>query len=111
MPIRSSWRRNARQRTDICGCPLFQEDIANALLAQSAPLLPGSATLFSYVQNVDQHPRPRHGELAADQNDVIFPGLELSASLTYADGRIAKDTAFAAAVNKRIPASFPNCPR
>ena len=32
-----------------------------------------------------------------------FPGLELMGSLTAADGRIGKDTAFAAAVDKFIP--------
>ena len=40
---------------------LFREDIANALLSQTAPLLPGSTTLFSFVQNVDPHPRSGRG--------------------------------------------------
>jgi iron complex outermembrane receptor protein len=62
----------------------------------------GSTTLYSYVQNVD-HTRVQGFELYADQNDVMIPGLELTGSLTYADGRITKDTAFAKAVNKFIP--------
>ena len=81
---------------------LFQQDIANALLSQLAPLVAGSTTLFSYVQNVDQV-RVRGFELVADQYDVIIPGLELSGSVTYSDGRTNKDTAFAAAVNKFVP--------
>ncbi len=81
---------------------LFREDISDALLSQSAPLVPGSTTLFSYVQNVDRD-RTEGVELVADQNDVVLDGLELSGSLTYANGRIVKDSAFAAAVGKFIP--------
>src|SRR6185312_13425009 len=33
---------------------LFQEDISDALLSQSAPLIAGSTTLYKYVQNVDR---------------------------------------------------------
>lgn len=81
---------------------LFQENVSNALLSQSAPLLPGSGTLFSFVQNVDRT-RARGIELLADQNDVFIPGLELMGNLTAVDGRIVRDNAFAAAVNKLIP--------
>ncbi|HEY7979727.1 MAG TPA: TonB-dependent receptor [Rhizomicrobium sp.] len=80
----------------------FQEDITHALLSQTAPLLPGSNTLFSFVQNVD-HTRVRGIEFVADRNDVLFDGLELSGSLTFADGRVVKDTVFAKATNKFIP--------
>jgi iron complex outermembrane receptor protein len=81
---------------------LFQQDVADALLSQSAPLVPGSATLYSYVQNVDRV-RVRGFELVADQYDVIVPGLELSGSITYADGRTVADAAFPAAIDKFIP--------
>ena len=81
---------------------LFREDISNALLSQSAPLVPGSTTLFSYVQNVGRD-RTQGIELVADQNDAFFNGMELSGSLTYVNGRIVKDSAFAAAVGKFIP--------
>ena len=50
---------------------LFREDIANALLSQSAPLVPGSTTLFSFVQNVDRT-RAQGVELVADQKDVLI---------------------------------------
>ncbi len=81
---------------------LFQEDISNALLSQSAPLVPGSNTLFSFVQNVDRT-RVRGIELVADQKDVFLDGLNLSGSLTFTDGKIIKDTAFASAVGKFVP--------
>jgi iron complex outermembrane receptor protein len=81
---------------------LFEQDLAHALLSQSAPLVPGSATLFSYVQNVDRV-RVRGFELVADRNDVFIPGLELQGSVTLSDGRTLADAAFPAAVNKRIP--------
>ncbi|HEU4550641.1 MAG TPA: TonB-dependent receptor [Rhizomicrobium sp.] len=81
---------------------IYQEDIDDALLSQSAPLVAGSTALYSFVQNVD-HTRVRGFELYADQNDVMIAGLELTGSLTYADGRITKDTAFARAMNKFIP--------
>src|SRR6185312_12965447 len=81
---------------------LFEEDIGNALLSQSAPLVPGSPTLFSYVQNVDRT-RARGIELVVDQYDAFVPGLELMGSLTAVDARIIRDSAFAAAVNKFLP--------
>jgi iron complex outermembrane receptor protein len=100
----SSYELAAERKTDSghYRISLFREDISNALLSQSAPLLPGSTTLFSFVQNVNRT-RTQGVELVADQNDVFFDGLELSGSLTYVNGRIVKDTAFAAAVGKFIP--------
>jgi iron complex outermembrane receptor protein len=81
---------------------LFREDISNALLSQSAPLVPGSSTLFSYVQNVDRT-RAQGAELVVDQNNAFLEGLELSGSVTYVIGKTVKDTVFPAAVNKFIP--------
>lgn len=80
---------------------LFNEAISDALLTQSAPLLPGSSTLFSYVQNVDRV-RTRGVELAVVQTDLL-PGLDLSGSLTLIDPRITADAAFPAAIGKRPP--------
>ncbi|HUO89037.1 MAG TPA: TonB-dependent receptor [Rhizomicrobium sp.] len=81
---------------------LFEEDLANALLSQSAPLVAGSTTLFNFVQNVEGV-RSRGAEIVLDQNDVLVEGLDLSGSLTYVDSRITRDTAFAAAVGKYTP--------
>ena len=100
----NSYELAAEHRTDkgLVRLSLFEEDMRNALLSQSAPLLPGSPTLFSFVQNVDRT-RTRGLEFVVDQYDAFIPGLELSGSLTAVDARITADTAFAAAVNKFIP--------
>jgi iron complex outermembrane receptor protein len=104
-PERASSYEIAAERTAGKGrlrLSLFEEDITGALLSQSAPLLPGSNTLFSFVQNVDRT-QVRGVEFLIDQYDVLVPGLELMASFTAADGRIRRDNAFAAAVGKFIP--------
>lgn len=80
---------------------LFNEEITDALLSQTAPLVPGSTTLFNYVQNVDRV-RTRGLELAMEQRDLL-PGVDLSGSLTLVDPRITADAAFPAAIGKRPP--------
>ena len=80
---------------------LFQETIRNDLISQSAPLVPGSATLYSYVQNVDRV-RTQGAELVWEGIEVL-PTVNLSGSVTYADARIKVDTAFPTAVGKRLP--------
>jgi len=99
-----SYELAAQRKTDsgLLRLSYFEEDMADALLSQSAPLVAGSATLYSYVQNVDRT-RARGMELVGDQYDALIPGLELMGSVTFADGRIISDKAFAAAVNKHIP--------
>jgi iron complex outermembrane receptor protein len=81
---------------------LFQEHISDALISQSAPLVPGSTTLFNFVQNVDRV-RSRGIELVAQKNDVLVRGLELAGSVTYVESRIRADAAFPAAVGKHTP--------
>jgi iron complex outermembrane receptor protein len=100
----NTFELSAQRRTPdgIVRLSIYQEDIDDALLSQSAPLVAGSTALYSFVQNVD-HTRVRGFELYADQNDVMIAGLELMGSLTYADGRITSDPAYARAVNKFIP--------
>lgn len=80
---------------------LFNEQINDALLSQSAPLVPGSATLFNYVQNVDRV-LTRGLELAFQQTDLL-PRFDLSGSLTLIDPRIRANAAFPAAIGKRPP--------
>jgi len=100
----SSYELAAEYRTgnSLARLSLFEEDIGNALLSQSAPLLPGSTSLFSFVQNVDRT-RARGLEFLIDQYDAFVPDLELMGSLTAVDARITADSAFAAAVNKFLP--------
>lgn len=80
---------------------LFQENLSNALVSQSAPLVPGSSTLYSYVQNVDRV-RTRGAEIVVDGVPVV-PGLEVGGSVTYADARTLSDPVFPAADGKRLP--------
>ncbi|WP_374945006.1 TonB-dependent receptor [Sphingomonas sp.] len=78
---------------------LFNETIRDALISQSAVLVPGSSAAFTYVQNVDRT-RARGIEAAAQQTLGRF---DLSGSVTYADAVTRKDTAFPAAVGQRLP--------
>ncbi|MDB5707569.1 MAG: putative TonB-dependent siderophore receptor, partial [Sphingomonas bacterium] len=80
---------------------LFNESITDALLSQSAPLVAGSTTLFTYVQNVDRV-RTRGAEVVFEQRNVL-PRFDLSGSLTLIDPRIRADAAFPAAIGKRPP--------
>lgn len=79
---------------------LFNEIVRDALVSQSGPLN-GTATIATFVQNVDRT-RARGIELAVARTDVA-PRLDLSGSLTYADATTRADAAFPAAVGKRIP--------
>jgi len=100
----NSYELAAEHHTDkgLVRLSLFEEDVSNALLSQSAPLLPGSTSLFSFVQNVDRT-RARGLEFVVDQYDAFIPGLELMGSLTAVEARTIRDSAFAAAVNKFLP--------
>lgn len=80
---------------------LFDETVSDALLSQSAPLVPGSTTLFNYVQNIGRV-HTRGLELAFDQPNIL-PGIEISGSLTLIDPRITANPTFAAAIGKRPP--------
>jgi iron complex outermembrane receptor protein len=81
---------------------LFQEDLKDALIAQTAPLVAGSTTLFSFVQNIEKV-RSRGVEVVADQYDVLVKGLQLTGSITYVDSRILQDAAYQPAVGKITP--------
>lgn len=81
---------------------LFGERIRNALISQSTPLVPGSPTLFSFVQNIESV-RTRGLELAFEARDVAVHGLHLSGSVTLADPEILRDDGFPAAVGKDLP--------
>jgi iron complex outermembrane receptor protein len=79
----------------------FHEDVRNALVSQSAPLVPGSTTLFSFVQNIDRT-RTNGIELVADKRNVL-PRFDLAGSVTLADPKTISDRAFPAAEGKLIP--------
>ena len=81
---------------------VFDERIHDTLLSQSAPLPVGSTTLANYVQNVDRT-HATGVEVVARAQDVLAPGLALTGWATYVDAKVDRDTAFPAAVGKRIP--------
>jgi iron complex outermembrane receptor protein len=65
---------------------LFQDDVHDAIISQYLPLVPGSATLYSYLSNVD-HVRARGVELSLGSSGVLLRDLDLSGSVTYLDAR------------------------
>ncbi|MDE1916261.1 MAG: TonB-dependent receptor [Sphingomonadales bacterium] len=82
---------------------LFNEVIDNALISQTGTFAPpgGAITTTSFVQNVDRT-RARGVELVAERNDIV-PGVDVSASLTYADAITSKDSALPAAQGAMLP--------
>ena len=80
---------------------LFHESIKDALVSQSAPLVPGSTTLFNYVQNIGRT-RANGIEFAAEKRNLL-PGVDVDGSLTIADPKTVSDPAFRPAEGKLIP--------
>ena len=81
---------------------LFGESIANALISQTAPLVPGSTALFGFVQNVERV-RTTGIELAFERRGLVVPQLDLSGSVTLARPKVVEDAAFPAAEGKDLP--------
>ncbi len=80
----------------------FNESVKDALISQTGPLtVNGAPTLATFVQNVDRT-RVRGVEFAVDQRDIVR-NVDLSGSVTYADGTTRKDIAFPTAVGKLLP--------
>jgi iron complex outermembrane recepter protein len=81
---------------------LFTESIRDALISQTAPLVPGSGTLFSYVQNIP-HVRTRGVEFAFERRGLMVPKLDLSGSVTLARPKVVENPVLPAAEGKDIP--------
>jgi iron complex outermembrane receptor protein len=81
---------------------VFSEAIRDALISQTAPLAPGSGTLFNYVQNIAAT-RTRGMELAFERKGLLSPRLQLSGSVTLVDPVVRRDPAFRAAEGRDIP--------
>jgi len=90
------------QRSGHVRLSLFHESIRNALISQTAPLVPGSTALFSFVQNVEQV-RTRGIELAFERRGLGVPQLDVSGSVTLARPKVVEDPAFPAAEGKDLP--------
>ncbi|MFL6734387.1 MAG: TonB-dependent receptor [Sphingomicrobium sp.] len=80
---------------------LFAESVRDALLSQTAPLVPGSTTLFNFVQNIGRT-RTKGIEVAFDRRDLLL-GFDLAGSATFVDPKIVSDPLFEAAEGKMIP--------
>jgi iron complex outermembrane receptor protein len=89
-------------RTGHVRLSLFRESIENALISQTAPLVPGSTALFSFVQNVE-HVRTSGVELAFERRGLGVPELDVSGSVTLTRPKILEDAAFPAAEGKDLP--------
>ncbi len=81
---------------------VFTEGLRDALISQTAPVAPGSATLANYVQNVGAT-RAHGAELVAEARDLGIAGFDLQGSVTYVDAQIRKDAPLPAAVGKDLP--------
>jgi iron complex outermembrane recepter protein len=82
---------------------LFHEDVTNALISQTTPASTGGTS--TYVTNVREI-RNRGVEVAAQQNNVVIPGLDLAGSVTYVDAEIRKNPTWAGGTQtegKRVP--------
>jgi len=80
----------------------FTEDIEDALISQSAPLVPNSPTLFNFVQNIDKV-ESRGIELVATKDNLLIQGLSLTGNVTWVDSKTARNTVLPAAVGKQTP--------
>jgi iron complex outermembrane receptor protein len=100
--LSSEWSVERRLRNGNVRFSVFTEDIKDALVSQSAPLVPNSTTLFNFVQNIDKV-RSRGAEIVAQKDDVLIRGLSLSGSVTYVDSETRRDAIFPAAVGKQTP--------
>jgi iron complex outermembrane receptor protein len=92
---------------------LFQDDVRDAIISQFLPLVPGSATLYSYLANVDRV-RARGAELLLTTNGVLVDGLELSLSTTYVDARtlaLSGRASASAPEGSAVGRFLPNIPR
>ncbi|WP_254789839.1 TonB-dependent receptor [Variovorax sp. OV329] len=78
---------------------LFHEETQDALYSQQVP---GTNPVISRVQNVDKV-RTTGFELAYSGQDVWIKGLEMGASLTFADSKTVENAAFPASVGKWQP--------
>jgi iron complex outermembrane receptor protein len=78
---------------------VFHEDTRDALYSQ---LNTAAGLTVATVQNVE-HIRTSGVEIAYRANDIVWPGLDLSSSLTYSRSRIVANANFPASVGKWQP--------
>ena len=94
-----SAERSLHDGRGILRTTLFHERTSDALYSQTNTLVTPNIT---NIQNVDDI-RTTGLEIAFADSDVLIPGLDVSASVTYADSEIVRNDKFAASVGKRQP--------
>jgi iron complex outermembrane receptor protein len=104
--IQFEWATEYKAGDNRVRLSLWQEDDTDAIVQQTN-LLNGYSVPVSTWQNVSAI-RLRGGELVAEKKNVIFPGIDLSNSVTYVDSDILSDPQFKSttgttATGKRVP--------
>nr|WP_295083516.1 TonB-dependent receptor [uncultured Roseateles sp.] len=89
---------------------LFHEDTRDALYAQLSVDPSNASKTVSSVQNIDRV-RTRGFELAYLATDLGFQGLDLQASLTYADSTILANSGFVSVPGDTIGKQQPRVPK
>ena len=87
---------------------LFNEDVTDSLYSQ-VTLDPNAGINVSRVQNIGRI-QTNGMEVAYNANDVIKKGLDLSASVTYADSRIKENAGFVSVAGDTIGKYQPKVP-
>jgi iron complex outermembrane receptor protein len=95
---------------------LFQENVRNALIAQTSPLIAanGSISNVSYTQNVGEV-QNRGVEFSFSAQNLGLGGFDLQGSATYVDSQILRDDNARSSLNAALPVSVvgkhaPNVP-
>ncbi len=88
---------------------LFAEDTRDALYTQTVQDAVANKAI-SRVQNVG-YMQTRGLELAYNGSNVLWPGLELSASLTYADSLVTQNAGYVVTPGDTLGKQQPNIPR
>ena len=86
----------------------FNEDVTDSLYSQAVGTKADSS-IVNMVQNIDAI-KTQGLEIAFQGNDVITKGLDLSASLTYADSRIKANSSYVAVAGDTIEKIQPRVP-
>jgi iron complex outermembrane recepter protein len=86
---------------------LFHEDTRDALYSQA---IAGTTPIVNSVQNIDRI-RTKGVEAAFDAPDVLVRGLDLQASLTFADSRIVANSGYVSVPGDTLDKLQPRVPR
>lgn len=86
---------------------LFHEDTRDALYSQA---IAGTAPIVSSVQNIERV-RTTGFETAFDAPDVLLRGLDVQASLTFADSRIVANSSYVSVPGDTLDKRQPRVPR